>query len=166
MKKNNNLGFMLTETLIVSSFISIVLIYLFVNFRKTYQYYDHSFTFNTVNGLYATSQIKKYLLDYDYEHKIKSKLTLNKQYLELSECPEELFDNPDYCKELFDVLEIKGVYFTYNDISNLAPVMKSADVDSKILTFLDYINYQPSEVGHRLIVLFNNETVATLKIKK
>jgi len=63
MKKRNNLGFMLTETLIVSTFVTAALLYMFINFRLIYQNYNRTFSYNTVNSLYAVNQIEKYISD-------------------------------------------------------------------------------------------------------
>ncbi len=167
MKKNNNLGFMLTETLIVSSFISVVLLYMFVNFRKTYQYYEKTFTYNTVNSLYATNHIKKYIMSNEVDYgDIKNTLEGATQYKDLTDCSGILFQGSDYCKKLLENLEVEKVYFTKNDISNLASFMKSGGVDERIITFLDYVKYDKLESGYRLIVFFKDETIATLKMEE
>ncbi|MDD4283087.1 MAG: hypothetical protein PHX03_04795, partial [Bacilli bacterium] len=148
MKKRKNLGFMLTETLIVSTFVTASLLYMFIQFRQVYQNYDRTFSYNTINSLYAVNQIKKYIIDVDITTIGNELIESNNQYLELTSCQSNLFAEEEYCKKLFEALDIKKVYFTFNDISTLPAAMKSSyNVDTKTLTFLDYIQYQKSESG-------------------
>ena len=51
MKKKNNKGFMLVETLIVATFLVTTLLFIYVQFNNITRTYDTSFRYNTVNGL-------------------------------------------------------------------------------------------------------------------
>lgn len=165
MKKRNNLGFMLTETLIVSTFVTAALLYMFINFRLIYQNYNRTFSYNTVNSLYAVNQIEKYISDIDFTTIQTKLISDNTQYIELTSCPSNLFKESNYCKKLFEALEVKNVYFTFNDISNLADDLKAnPNVDAKVIDFLEFVSYEKGSSGNRLIVFFNDETIATLKI--
>lgn len=61
MKKMNNKGFLMVEALIVSTFVVSVLIYFFVQFKKVDESFELSYSYNTVNGLYAVNNISMYL---------------------------------------------------------------------------------------------------------
>ena len=98
MKKRNNLGFMLTETLIVSTFVTVALLYMFINFRLIYQNYNRTFSYNTVNSLYAVNQIEKYISDTDFTTIQTKLISDNTQYIELTSCPSNLFKESNYCK--------------------------------------------------------------------
>lgn len=165
MKKLNNLAFMLTETLIVSTFVTSALLYMFIQFKQTYQNYQRTFSYNTVNSLYATNQIKKYILDVDFNN-IKNRLDdENSQYINVTGCADDLFLEPTYCNKLFTDLNVKDVYFTLEDITNLKDQFKlDYNVDAKTITFLDYITYDKNNNGYRLIVHFKDNTHATLKL--
>ncbi|MDD2181405.1 MAG: hypothetical protein PHW32_03435, partial [Bacilli bacterium] len=97
MKKRKNLGFMLTETLIVSTFVTASLLYMFIQFRQVYQNYDRTFSYNTINSLYAVNQIKKYIIDVDITTIGNELIESNNQYLELTSCQSNLFAEEEYC---------------------------------------------------------------------
>ena len=61
MKKLNSSGFMLAETLIVTTFVAGILIFLFIQFTNLGKAYDDSYIYNTTEGLYALEDIKKYI---------------------------------------------------------------------------------------------------------
>ena len=61
MKKDNQKGFVLAETFIVSTFVLGVLVVLFLQIKTVINGYDRSFTYNTITGIYNTSEIKKYV---------------------------------------------------------------------------------------------------------
>ena len=61
MKKIDNRGFMLTETLIVATFLVTTLLFLYIQFNNVTKTYDTSFKYNTVNGLYAVNNIINYI---------------------------------------------------------------------------------------------------------
>ena len=60
MKKRNK-GFMLIETLVVSTFIISTLIYLYVQFTNLKKSYDISFRYDTIPGLYSAKEIDKFI---------------------------------------------------------------------------------------------------------
>ena len=61
MKKNKNSGFMLIETLLVSTFVLGVLTYLFLQFSALKRSYDDNFKYNTVPSLYGVKNINQYI---------------------------------------------------------------------------------------------------------
>ena len=61
MKKNKNEGFMLAETLIVTTFVAGVLIFLFIQFSNLENSYEESYMYNTVEDIYALEDIKDYI---------------------------------------------------------------------------------------------------------
>ena len=60
MKKRNK-GFILLETLVVSTFIITVLIYLYIQFTNLKKSYDISFRYDTISGLYGAKEIDKFI---------------------------------------------------------------------------------------------------------
>lgn len=167
MKKNNKLGFMLTETLIVSTFVTVTLMYMFVQFQKINQNYNRTFSYNTTNSLYATNQIINYILDVDFPN-IKNALINNSDnYITLTNCPSHLFAEANYCNELFTALKVKDVYFTYDNLTYVKEAMKQDRlIDRSTITFLDYIDYNPSSSAFRIIVYFLDGTHATLRFEE
>ncbi len=155
---------MLTETLIVSTFVTVTLLYVFIQFRQTNQNYNRTFSYNTINSLYAVEQIRTYILDLDFDN-IKSTLEGgNKKYLNLTQCPADLFTEKVYCEKLFEALDVKSVYFTFDNISGLKEEFKKDfNVNEKTIIFLDYIDYENNSSDVRLIVHFQDDTHATLR---
>ena len=66
MKKNSK-AFALVETLIVSTIIASILIYMFVQFNKLDENYNESFRYNDVDDLYKLDSIKEYINSLDNE---------------------------------------------------------------------------------------------------
>ena len=60
MKKNNK-GFMLIETLIVTTFVAGVLLFLFFQLTSLNNSYTEYYNYNTTEGLYALEDVKDYI---------------------------------------------------------------------------------------------------------
>ena len=56
MKKNNNKGFMLLETMIVSAFIITTLTFLYVQFSNLKKSYEESFKYDSIPELYKAKE--------------------------------------------------------------------------------------------------------------
>ncbi len=61
MKKREK-GFMLVETLVVSTLVSVVLIALYVQFNNIVNNFDRDSRYNSVDNLYATQNVKNFIL--------------------------------------------------------------------------------------------------------
>lgn len=156
MKKMNNRGFVLAETLVVTTFVSGVLIFLFIQFTNISKNYENNYTYNTVDDLYALEDVKDYILtDYVALNNIESELD-SSEYINISDC--SMFDNKDYCLKLFSIENIDEIivtknYFDKNEIINL---------NQNLLDFIKKINGTNDE-SYRLIASFKNSTYATLR---
>lgn len=153
MKKNNEKGFMLIETLLVSIFVASTLIYLYIQFSNLNKNYNNSFTYNTVEGMYALEDVKEYL------------------NLNIESVRNEIFDNtysadicsilPDseYCTNLLEKENITTLIVAYNDLSNSN---FDTDFNQGLLDFMEKI--QPTgDEEFRIVAEFNNKTFATLR---
>lgn len=167
MKKSNNKGFMLVETLIVSTFITGTLVFLFIQFRTINQGYDISFRYNTVNGMYAANNIKEYLLENGADAVGPAVDNASKQYIDITECTDLYLTENAYCLSLVTELNIKKVLVTNNDLSTLLPLLKNdASIDEELKDFIRYIAYDKGATNYRLIVQFNDNTFATVTISE
>ena len=181
MQKNNK-GFILVETLLVSVFILTTLVFLFVQFRSIKKGFDDSFKYNTVTGMYAASNFSTYIKEASYATLVD---TLKKEcegqsgcekkyYLDLSTCPGQLLDEPNYCARLKDILNIEHVYFTFEDLSFLLHYLDSTtymnnskhgtDINRETRDYIKKIKYDKDVNRYRLIVEFKDGTYASIKV--
>ena len=66
MNKMNNKGFLLAESLIVTTFVLTVLIYLFSQFKNLMIEYKKTYQYNTVEDIYNLGSVGKFI----YQNKI------------------------------------------------------------------------------------------------
>lgn len=153
MKKNNEKGFMLIETLLVSLFVAGTLIYLYVQFSNLNRNYNDSFAYNTVGGLYALVDVKDFL------------------EVNITSVEDEIYDNsysddicaiiPDseYCYQLLEAENIKTLIVAYNDLSNSNI---PSNLDEGFKDFINKVN-PVGEEDFRIVAEFNDNTYATLR---
>lgn len=153
MKKSNNKGFMLIETLIVSLFVATTLIYLYVQFVNLNSAYTTSFTYNTVDGLYALDDIRDYLLDYQSIVQTEMK---KKDYVD-DICT--ILPNQNYCEGLLEAENVKTLIIAKNDLTT---TVFPNTYNQTLKDFIDKITVTGNE-EYRLVAEFNNLTYATLR---
>jgi len=164
MKKLNNKGFMLTETMVVAMFILVTLVVLYSQFTNVYNGYNKSFTYNTTNGLYATSNIRDYIYK-DGIDKIVFKLKYNNSpYVDITNCSTDYFIDTSYCSTLLNILDVNQVIFTYSNLSNVKNNMTGLSVT--MMDFINGIEKNSDSLDNifRIIVKFNDDTYTTLKV--
>lgn len=156
MKKNNNKGFILAETLIVTAFVAGVLIFLYIQFTNLNQSYEQSYVYNTVEGLYALEDVKTYIeTDTTFVNYIDSNINSLK-YIDITDCT--LFTDETYCLKLFELENIKNIFITHN----LVPDVDFTDYDLKFQTFIKKINKEGIQT-YRIVAEFNDSTYATVR---
>lgn len=157
--KNSKAGFLLIESLIVSTFISVTLIYVYTQFKVVYDSYTSSFYYNSVSNLYKMSNIKKFF-GTSLDSSIFPVIDASK-VVELTECPYEYTPNQDYCNSLFYNMDIAHIYIVNEDISAFKALAETSDsYDQDIINFLAYIKH--GTIGYRIIVEFNDGTFASV----
>ena len=155
MKKNNK-GFMLAETLLVTVFVSGVLIYLYVQFSKLNTAYDQSYLYNNVESLYALEDIKDYIESDALFTQYFVKNIESKYYIDISNC--NLFTDKEYCLSLFEIENIDEIFVT----TNVVPKEKINIYSDDFSTFINKIN-EEGEQPYRIIGSFDNSTFATIR---
>lgn len=169
MKKKNDKGFMLAETLIVTTFVASVLIYLFIQFTNLSKSYDESYIYNTTEGLYALEDIKNYMYS-DYEALSFIKSTLNSaDYIDISDC--SMFNDKEYCKNLFKLENINEIIITnnineYNNYfdshSNLVCELVDDADNSGTITLSDVVTCELEESDESFYVMENDGNKVTM----
>lgn len=108
MKKNNQ-GFMLVETLICATFVSTILIVIYIQFQNINNEYEKSFKYNTVNDLYLANEAKKYIVKSDIIEKLNSNSNLIDITNLLENDSSEYSNLLNYGKTLLKTLNLKQV---------------------------------------------------------
>ena len=140
MKKMNNKGFLMVEALIVSTFVVTVLIYFFVQFKKVDNSFEISYTYNTVNGLYAVNNISDYL-DNLYEQNSDFKNLIDGQVIspvisETTVVYKVIYDSDTatsdlvcdtYCSNLMQSINIKKAILASGDLDALLQFFKDVE---------------------------------------
>lgn len=171
MKKRNK-GFMLIETLVVSTFIITVLIYLYVQFTNLKKSYDVSFRYDTISGLYGAKEIDKFINNnYGYTDFFEEIEKEENKYIEVinkKKCDYLYFaGNINYCEKLVNNLNIKTVLLASTDLTKLKEKLKTNNSYSNDL-YLYVKNINPKQKGgsYIMIVEYNDKTFANVKIEK
>lgn len=157
MKKLNNKGFMLTETLIVSILLIIVLLTIYVQFRSVNRKVENSFSYNTVSSLYNLYNVKLYFEQEKFSVVVAQLDELD--YVDLSNCSDVYFDRQVYCNNILNAVGIKKIIATRE---NLYSLIENAPFDEKLNNFISSIDYE-TEDGYRLIAEYEDGTYASLK---
>ncbi|MBP3766475.1 MAG: hypothetical protein J6G98_04780 [Bacilli bacterium] len=156
MKKNS--GFMLFETLIVSTLVLGTLVFLYVQFTKIRNSYYISFRYNTVEGLYYAGNIAKYLEKTGYES-IKENMN-DKTYLDITNCAY----STTLCSKIINMEGVKQVLFVNKDITSFKNQLPNINIDKKFKSFIKRLPDYKNNYEYRLIVAYNNDTYASVGI--
>jgi len=156
MKKMNNKGFMLAETLVVATFLVTTLLFIYVQFNNVTNSYDTSFRYNTVNGLYATKNIVDFVKS-DGLDNLKTSINANGYYIDITNCSTAYFEEADYCQILFDTLKVKTVLFTKENLTELKN--NTLGLTQTMIDFINYIDYDTVN-DYRIIVEFEDNTLS------
>ncbi len=155
MKKNNS-GFMLAETLLVTTFVAGTLIYLYIQFMTLNRNYSDSYKYNTVEGLYALSDVADFIKSDATALEYISSNINNLKYIDITNC--SLFEERDICEKLLSIENISEIFIT----TDIVPKSSITGYSNSFMKFIKKIN--PSGVEpYRIVASFNNKTYATVR---
>ncbi len=170
MKKLDSKGFLLTELLVTATLVSTVLIFLYTQFYTIKRSYDTSFKYNTVNGLYALSNVRAFLEENDIYILTQGLNTTS--YIDLKNDNLQTA-NTTYFNELMTGLNIKYLIFTNQNIDNLISQINNgtalnSDTNEyedlkKFIKRIDFDNKDTSN-NYRIIAEFNDNTFASILV--
>lgn len=170
MKKLDSKGFLLTELLVTATLVSTVLIFLYTQFYTIKRSYDTSFKYNTVNGLYALSNVRSFLEENDIYILTQGLNTTS--YIDLKNDNLQTA-NTTYFNELMTGLNIKSLIFTNQNIDNLINQINNgtalnSDTNEyedlkKFIKRIDFDNKDTSN-NYRIIAEFNDNTFASILV--
>ena len=150
MKKNNK-GFLLVETLVVSTFCLTVLIVLFLQFRTLIIHYNDSFKYNTVEGIYNLGVMKDYL----EKNNISIDVSASPYFVNLKSSDK----CNDFCKKIIEAQEAKTIIYTKSNIENT--IKNESSFSEGLKKFISQLKNNPSN-NKRLIAEFNDGTYASI----
>lgn len=193
MKKRQK-GFMLVETLVVSTLVSTVLIALYLQFNNIVRNYDREFRYNNVDNLYATQNIENFILQDssgNFYKNLKSILDQNinnnsSRFLEvLTDCSNNSGNayrtsNCHKFASLTNFYQVKQIIFTREkvdlletDYQALLNKARGNKASQNFVTFIRSIKVDPEPIfdeaynqiyNYRIIIEFENNEYATLII--
>lgn len=156
MKKTDNRGFMLAETLIVTTFVAGILIYIFIQYSNLSRNYNDSYKYNQVEKLYALQDVADYIVsDNQALQYIQNNIDTLK-IINISNCSN--FTNVDYCKKLFELENINKIVVTTNQVNKDS----FSNFDQSFIDFASKINKEGNQ-QYRVIAKFNDSTFATIR---
>lgn len=158
MKKMNNKGFMLTETLIVSTLLITVLLIVYVQFKSLDRKIADSFEYNTVSSLYNLYNVKLYVEQEKFTVMV-ARLDME-DYIDITSCSEIYFNSPSYCESIIKGSGIKKLIVTNENIYSL---IERRPFDNKFNDYITNIDYSQSD-GYRLIAEFDNGTYSSIRV--
>ena len=158
MKKNSK-AFALVETLIVSTIIASILIYMFVQFNKLDENYNESFRYNDVDDLYKLDSIKEYINSLDNESIINIGSKINNVDMIVMNKNDDTYTNIEYLDNQIDLLanlDIKTLILTKADINNV----DTSNLSKTLKNMIKKIDNKSD--NYRIIAEFNNGECATI----
>ena len=155
MKKKDNKGFMLAETLIVTIFVAGILIFLYLQLSNLNNSYDESYRYNTVEGLYALDDVKDYIENDENALNYIEENIDDLKYIDIKDC--RIFANSQDCLSLLKSVNIDSIFIT----TNFIPSNIITDYNQDFLDFINKIK-KDGEQTYRIVASFNNSTYATL----
>ena len=159
MKKNNK-GFLLAEVITVSVVTIVALVIIYAQFVTVDNSYYKSFKYNNVYKLFLANQLKQFI-NGDNANELYSDIE-NISYADITNC-DAYFIERTYCRNLISAIDAKQVLVTKLDTSSILDKLKENKiVSSDMYTFIS--NNKSLENGYRLIIEFNDNTYATLKL--
>lgn len=167
MKKNNNQGFMLLETLIVSTIILCTLVFLYVQFINIKRNYDISFRYNTIPGLYIAKEFSGILAETGYSN---LKTTLQTSTYHRINCSVDSDINTNLCSKFYDKSNIKQILFVRDDISSFISelqtgTIKDLNIGNDFKKYIIRLNTKKNADQYRIIIEFKNKTYSSIMLE-
>lgn len=163
MKKMNNKGFLLAESLVASTFVLTVLVLLFVQFKTLFNSYEDSYDYNTVEGIYNLNTMKKFITQNETTP-LKNQMTAGyKIVAKDNRCTVDTgIANLPFCDELVSKMGLKTLLYTNSNLSSLNT--SNAIFTESFKQFIKRIKNENNK--NRLIGQFNDGTYATIVYEK
>lgn len=165
-------GFMLVETLLVSLTISGILIYMYAQFSTINNAYQKLYDYDTTDSLYRTASLREFLMTYTNVGKDVYYSGLTAKVVECWEpaYPDQYTDE-QMCNGIVSAMDAKLIILTMDNM-NVNTVLNKvgSSLDNKerakVEKYLATVLKDSSSSKYRLVVLYNDGTMATVLLKK
>lgn len=164
MKKSKKMGFVLAETIAISTVVLGALIFIYVQFVSINNSYYTSFKYNTVDNLYKVNNLVEFLED-DYEEQMLKDLNASEHgYLDITNISKYYIEY-ELWNTLVSTSNIKQVIFTFDNTEFLKENLSNiSSFSENMKKFISKTSSQDS-VKYRVVVEFENDEFATLKVE-
>lgn len=156
MKKNKNKGFMLAETLVVTTFVAGILLFTTIQFINLSNGYNENYKYNTVEAMYALNTVKNYILDDSKALDFINNNVTSTNYVNLKSC--DMFTNKIRCQKLLELEGINEIIIATNKFDK----DKIVTYDDEFKNFISKIKKEGTQ-KYRLIAKFDNSVYATVR---
>lgn len=190
MKKIDNKGFIMVETIVVAVFVIGICTFLFANFLPLMGDYERISDYDTLSSKYKVHEIRKMILrDLNNNKELENIFTSipdDNNYVrfknytttvdEVDVSKQQLCDKLDsvnYCNKLLGegYLDVKEIYITSFKLNKIKSSIKNLSGEGT-RPIKEYIEYLPSYSNYssryndyyRLIVLFNDGNLANIEV--
>lgn len=175
MNKNlnrlNTKGFMLLETLIVSTVVLGTLVFLYVQFVNVKSSYEVSFRYNTVPGLFMAKEVANFIEKNGYNGYINLQNNLNSSqngFLNITS-PSSIDGDSTVYTNIISSMDIRCILFTSDNLSTLKEYLTSNTNYEKSIFNEEFKRYilklnTENTTKSRIIIAFNNNTFASVLI--
>ena len=157
----NSKGFALVETLIVSTIIATILMYVFIQFNKVESKYDEAFTYNDVDDLYKLDSIKGYINSLDNSIITNITTKIDSDDIIIMDKNEDTYTNIEYLdnqNDLLSNLDIKTLVLTKADINNV----DTSNLSKTLKNMIKKIDNKSD--NYRIMAEFSNGDCATITV--
>ena len=188
MKKLNNKGFVMTETLVVAVFIMGIFGIMYNNYYPLIGEYERREVFDDVDSKYGAFWVKRFIQHSSYNLTLDMRNAINSNGYTMFSCDNISNDyRKTMCKKLVRELEVKDhgsqpkIYITKYNLETFKNYVK-ADTDYATFSggFSDYVNFLPiykvpslNDAAYRVLIEFernkngvNFTTYSTIEVKK
>lgn len=188
MKKINNKGFVMTETLVVAVFIMGIFGIMYNNYYPLIGEYERREVFDDVDSKYGAFWVKRFIQHSSYNLSLDMRNAINNNGYTMFSCDNITNDyRKTMCKKLVRELEVKDyssqpkIYITKYNLETFKNYVK-ADTDYATFSggFSDYVNFLPiykvpslNDAAYRVLIEFernkngvNFTTYSTIEVKK
>lgn len=156
MKKNKNKGFMLAETLVVTTFVAGILLFTTIQFINLSNGYNENYKYNTVEAMYALNTVKNYILDDSKALDFINNNVTSTNYVNLKSC--DMFASEIRCQKLLELEGISEIIIATNKFDK----DKIVTYDDEFKNFISKIKKEGTQ-KYRLIAKFENSVYATVR---